>query len=279
MMTAITKMTALTNVTRLRTAAREHPMTPAAPDPRARFGARLSREMDERGLSNMDLVRLLKHGYDRSSISQWKRGQTLPSEPAVLHIARVLHLSGVDLAREAGYDDFATELEEMAARGLRDPLLAALEDLGAPARTRRIADDYRNGIEGVRRRAELELAQLRREMGAEAERADAATTWSDWARRGAADAGITIADFVRESDHTIDEKTADAWERGSAPAEPTAAILVARILTHLGAPRDDADALAAAGHHGMAELIRTVRATGAAEKDEDPAPDGGARVS
>lgn len=256
-------------------------MTSPAPDPRARFGTWLQQQMDDRGLGNMDLVRLLGHAYDRSSVSQWKSGKTLPEALAVLRIARVLHLAAVDVLRIAGHDEWAGELEQAAARGLRDPLLAALEALGAPARTRRIADDYRAGIDGVRRRAELELAQLGRELAAEAEHVGAAATWSTWVRLGAADAGIEIADFVRLSDGAIDAATADDWDTAAAAAEPTAAILAARILTHLGAHRDDLDALAAAGHHGMVAIVRTVQAarTTETENDEDPAPDGGARVS
>jgi len=279
MMTAITKMTALTNATRPRTAAREHPMTAAAPDPRTRFAAWLQRQMDDRGLGNMDLVRLLGHAYDRSSIAHWKGGRSLPEPLAVLRIARVLHLPGVDVLRIAGHDEYAEELEQAADQGLRDPLLADLDALGVPARTRRIADDYRSGIEGARRRAELELAELKRDLAAQAEHADAATTWSAWVRRGAADAGITLADFVRLSDGTIDPETAAAWQDGTATAEPTAAILAARILTDRGAHRDDLDALTCAGHHDIADIVRAAKATRVGEKDEDPAPDGDARVS
>lgn len=248
------------------------------------FGAWLKAKMDERHLTPSDLVELMNRPtYNSGTVSNWRSGTYAPSELGAWIIADALALPAPEVMRAAGFHEMARRVERAAAAGVqpppRDPILERAAGLGAPGRTRRIIDNYRTALDAVRRAAGLELAQLERELAAEAEHADAATTWSTWVRLGAVDAGIAVADFVRLSDGAIDEETADAWAAGTETAEPTAAILAARILTHLGAHRDDLDALAAAGHHGMVAIVRTVQAARATEIDEDPAPDGGARVS
>ena len=148
-------------------------MTPRHGDPdpaarRKRWGAYFDHARTERRLRNIDFARALGGTYDRSLISQWRHGKLVPSELGAMAIADALHLPAPDVLRAAGHDEMAARIEHLAARGIapppRDPVLEALDAIGDPDLTAPLAAEYERDLAAARRRLELELAELRRQI-------------------------------------------------------------------------------------------------------------------
>lgn len=138
----------------------------------ARFSGWLVRIMNERGLNNRDLVKLMNRpGYDSAMVANWRKGRYLPSDLGAWVIADALALPAPDVMREAGYDEMAARIEKAAANGTapppRDPALEALDAVGDSTLTAPLAEEYERELAAARRRLDLELAELRRRLDAD----------------------------------------------------------------------------------------------------------------
>lgn len=154
-------------------AADEPPTRRAAKRPstdRARaWGAWLDPTLTARGLRNTDLERLLANpSYDSGLISNWRQGKAAPSEAAAWDVADALRLPIPEVMRHAGFPEFAERVERVAGHGVQpppaDPVIERLAALGMPDLTRPLAAEYQRDMASLRRRYELELAEIRRKL-------------------------------------------------------------------------------------------------------------------
>jgi len=150
------------------TPARRAAKRPSSDRARA-WGAWLDPTLTRRGLRNAEFERLLANpSYDSGLISNWRQGKTAPSEAAAWDVADALSLPVPDVLRAAGFPEFAARVERVAGRGVQppplDPVLERLDALGVPELTRPLAAEYERDKASLRRRYELELAELRRKL-------------------------------------------------------------------------------------------------------------------
>lgn len=147
----------------------EPPPARSAVERAAAFSAWLVDLMTERALSTKDMVLKLNHRtYDSAFITNLRKGRYAPSELAAWRFADALALPAPVVLRAAGYDEMADRVEHIAAHGVQlppqDPVLAELEKVGLPELTAPLAREYERDLFAARRRAELELAELRRRL-------------------------------------------------------------------------------------------------------------------
>jgi len=128
-----------------------------------RFGAYLRHQMQERGISNSDMVKGINHPtYDSAAVSNWTKGRQAPSELAAWLFADALGDDPARVLRIAGFPEIAAQIEKIAPE--RDPVLDILDSLDMPGLTAPIAAEYQRALRAARRAAQLEIAELRRTL-------------------------------------------------------------------------------------------------------------------
>lgn len=125
--------------------------------------------MEERGLRNTDLVALINRPTIGSgTVGNWRDGTYAPSELFAWIVADALALPAPDVLRAAGFDEMADKAAHIAAHGAQpppqDPVLEMLDALGKPELTAQLKLDYQRDMFAAKRRAELEVAELKRRI-------------------------------------------------------------------------------------------------------------------
>lgn len=95
---------------------------------RERWRAWFDKEMTARSLTNAAMVALLdRPGLTKDMVSRWRSGESGASVEAVIRVARVFDLPATRVLREAGHDDVADYIEDVA--GSKGTEASALEPL------------------------------------------------------------------------------------------------------------------------------------------------------
>lgn len=119
-------------------------MAPSSADEtRARWAAYVRAQLEQRDLTQTDLARLIDRPTtaDKSVISRWLSGKALPTAENAVRFARVLELPATQVLREAGQEDVAAYIDDVA--GATGTSATALEPL--IARVRQITDGLDEG--------------------------------------------------------------------------------------------------------------------------------------
>lgn len=107
---------------------------PTTEQARARWSAFLRTQIDERGLTQADLVRLVDRPttVDKSVVNRWLGQKLLPTAEIAIRIAVILDLPASLVLREAGHEETAAYIESVAGTAADNS--AALEPLVARVR-------------------------------------------------------------------------------------------------------------------------------------------------
>lgn len=107
-----------------------------ADETRARWAAFLRPQLDQRSLTQSDLVRLIDRPttVDKSVVSRWLSGKLLPTAESAIRVARVLDLPATQVLREAGQEDVANYIQDVAgstgtSASALEPVIARVQQI------------------------------------------------------------------------------------------------------------------------------------------------------
>jgi hypothetical protein len=124
------------------------PATDEGAERRDRWRRWLDDQLTQRGINNAEFTRLLNRpSFTKDMVTRWRNGQSGASPNAAIRIAQIFELPATHVLHEAGHDDIAAYIEDVAGPAGTDA--AALEPLIARVRalTQGLTSEQRTALE------------------------------------------------------------------------------------------------------------------------------------